>query len=195
MIFKKNGSLTYVHRALSNLQRYAYRFVFLNLHCKAVYPQKHITRLEAYLARQALNITRILQQQEFNLQLLGSERYVLGRLQALDDGDILKIREVFIKQRHTRFMKSFSYHLPFGTKEAYKKEIMNASLEKLTHLVKICGFLMQTKIYLSWRRVDVLAAVTDCQKQSIDKNSARCKETEITSPNCNVVRGVRENVY
>ena len=122
--------------------------------------------------KEALCITKLLQQLGFNLQLLGSERYVLSRLQALDDGDILKIKEAFIKQKHTRFMKSFSYHLPFGTKEAYKKEIMNASLEKLTHLVKICGFLMQTKIYLFWRRVDVLAAVTDCQKQSIDKNSA-----------------------
>jgi hypothetical protein len=73
-----------------------------------------------------------------------------SRLQALDDGDILKIREIFVKQRHTRFMKSFSYHLPFGSKEAYKKEITNARLEKLAHLIRICGFLMQTKAYLFW---------------------------------------------
>jgi len=102
--------------------------------------------------KEALNITRILQQLGFNLQLLGSERYVLSRLQALDDGDILKIREVFIKQRHTRFMKSFSYHLPFGTKDAYVKEITAADLNKLASLIKICGFLMQTKVYLFWSK-------------------------------------------
>ena len=102
--------------------------------------------------KEALYITKILQQQGFNLQLLGSERYVLSRLQALDDGDILKIREAFTKQRHTRFMKSFSYHLPFGTKDAYVKEIMAADLNKLANLTKICGFLMQTKIYLIWTR-------------------------------------------
>ena len=62
----------------------------------------------------------------------------------------MKIREIFVKQRHTRFMKSFSYHLPFGSKEAYKKEITNARLEKLAHLIRICGFLMQTKAYLFW---------------------------------------------
>jgi len=41
-----------------------------------------------------------------------------------------------------------SYHLPLGSKEACKKEIANASPEKIAHLVKICDFLMQTK---RWR--------------------------------------------
>ena len=76
----------------------------------------------------------------------------MSKLQALDDGDILKIREAFIKQKHTRFMKSFSYHLPFGTKDAYVKEIMAADLGKLANLIRICGFLMQTKIYLFWSK-------------------------------------------
>jgi len=114
--------------------------------------------------KEALNITRLLQQFEFNLQLLGSARYVLSRLQALDDGIILKIREVFIKQRHTRFMKSFSYHLPFGTKEAYVKEIIAADLNKLASLIKICGFLMQTRVYLFWKKgleITVMAKLVD----------------------------------
>lgn len=67
--------------------------------------------------------------------------------------DVQKIRGAFIKNNHTRFMKSFSYHLPFGSKEAYKEEIKNAGLEKLGHLIKICSFLMQTKVYLFWRRL------------------------------------------
>jgi len=32
-------------------------------------------------------------------------------------------------------MKSFSYHLPFGTKDAYVKEIMVADLGKLAGLI------------------------------------------------------------
>ena len=47
-------------------------------------------------------------------------------------------------------MKSFSYHLPFGTKDAYVRETMAADLDKLANLIGICGFLMQTKIYLFW---------------------------------------------
>ena len=49
-----------------------------------------------------------------------------------------------------RFMKSFSYHLLFGTKDAYVKEIMAADLNKLANLTRICDFLMQTKAYLFW---------------------------------------------
>ena len=49
-------------------------------------------------------------------------------------------------------MKSFSCHLPFGTKDAYVREIMAADLEKLANLMRICGFLMQTKGYLFWKK-------------------------------------------
>jgi hypothetical protein len=48
-------------------------------------------------------------------------------------------------------LKSFSYHLPFGTKEAYVNETMAADLDKLAGLIRICGFLMQTKVYLFWK--------------------------------------------
>ena len=53
---------------------------------------------------------------------------------------------------HTRFMERFSHHLPLGTKEAYVREIMAADLDKLANLVRICGFLMQTKTYLLWKK-------------------------------------------
>jgi hypothetical protein len=43
-------------------------------------------------------------------------------------------------------MKAFSYHLPYGQKQAYRKEVECLSLERLVGLIKICGFLTQTKI-------------------------------------------------
>jgi len=49
-------------------------------------------------------------------------------------------------------MNSFSSHLPFGTKDVYVNEIMVADLDKLAGLIRICGFLMQTKAYLFWKR-------------------------------------------
>jgi hypothetical protein len=49
-------------------------------------------------------------------------------------------------------MKSFSYHLPFGTKQAYVREMMAADLDKLANLIRICDFMMQTKIYSIWTR-------------------------------------------
>jgi len=50
-----------------------------------------------------------------------------------------------------RFLKSFSNHLPLCTKDAYVKQIMAADLDKLASLIRICGFLMQTKAYLFWQ--------------------------------------------
>jgi hypothetical protein len=82
--------------------------------------------------------------------LLGSQNYLLNKLQNLCSEELTKVREAFTKNSHMRFMNSFSCHLPFGTKDAYVKEIMVADLDKLAGLIRICGFLMQTKVYVSW---------------------------------------------
>ena len=102
--------------------------------------------------KEALKIAEILQQLGFNIQLLSSEKYVLNKLQTLSDEDIDEVREAFIKHCHTRFMKYFFPHLLFGHKKVYVEEINKVSLERLSHLIKVCGFLMQTKAYLFWER-------------------------------------------
>jgi hypothetical protein len=102
--------------------------------------------------KEALKIAEILQRLGFNTQLLGSEKYVVKKLQSLNDGDIVEIKEAFIKHGHSRFMKHFFPHQLFGKREAYAKEMKKAGLEKLAHLIKVCGFLMQTKAYLLWKR-------------------------------------------
>ena len=47
--------------------------------------------------KEALAIAEILQQLSFNIQLLGSEKYVLNKLQTLSDEGLEKVREAFIK--------------------------------------------------------------------------------------------------
>jgi len=105
--------------------------------------------------KEALAIAEILQQLGFNIQLLGSEKYVLTKLQTLNAESIAKIREAFIKHPHMRFMKYFFCHMPFGRKEAYAKEVLKTNPERLAHLIKVCGFLMQTKVYLFWQNLNV----------------------------------------
>jgi len=102
--------------------------------------------------KEALAIAEILQKLDFNIQLLGSEKYVLNNLQTLSDEQIQAIREAFIKHCHARFMKYFFPHLLFGHKKVYVEEIKKVSLERLSHLIKVCGFLLQTKVYLFWKR-------------------------------------------
>jgi len=100
--------------------------------------------------KEALKIAETLREFNFNVQLLGSEKYVLKKLRTLSSKNAARIREAFCKHSNVRFMKYFFYHMPFGKKEEYAKEIMKADLERLAHLIKVCGFLMQTKVYLFW---------------------------------------------
>jgi hypothetical protein len=38
------------------------------------------------------------------------------------------------------------------TVEMYRRQIQEAGLEKLAVLIRICGFLLQSKVYLFWRK-------------------------------------------
>jgi ABC-type lipoprotein export system ATPase subunit/GNAT superfamily N-acetyltransferase len=109
--------------------------------------------------KEALAIAETLRKLGFNIHLLASEKYVLNKLKSLSEKEIQTIKEAFIKNCHARFMKYFFCHMPFGRKEAYVKEIGKASLERLTHLIKVCGFLMQTKAYLFWARAKSMSNI------------------------------------
>jgi len=79
-------------------------------------------------------------------------RNMLQKLQELSSDDLERIRQAFMKGGHVGFLKLFSSGLPFGHMVDYRKEVRFASLEKRVGLIKICGFLLQTKVYLFWRR-------------------------------------------
>jgi len=100
--------------------------------------------------KEALAIAEVLSKLGFNIHLLGSEKYVLNKLNTLSSKEIQIIKEAFIKHCHARFMKYFFCHMPFGHKKDYAEEIKKASFERLAHLIKVCGFLMQTKVYVFW---------------------------------------------
>ncbi|MEM3698028.1 MAG: GNAT family N-acetyltransferase [Candidatus Bathyarchaeia archaeon] len=102
--------------------------------------------------KEALKIAETLQQLGFNIHLLGSEKYVLSKLESLNEAEKQIVKEAFTRNCHARFMKYFFCHMPFGKKQAYTEEVRKASLERLAYLIKVCGFLMQTKVYLFWSR-------------------------------------------
>jgi hypothetical protein len=103
--------------------------------------------------REILRVSRVLEQVGFNVQLLGSGNYVFQKLQALNADGLERVREAFIKADHPRFSKFFSSGLPFGHTGDYERKVNTATLEQLAGLVKICGFLMQTKVYLFWSKL------------------------------------------
>jgi ABC-type ATPase with predicted acetyltransferase domain len=100
------------------------------------------------------SITKTLQQLGFDFQLLGSERYVQEKLLHLNSKQISQLRNAFLKNKHPRFKKEFasSRHQPFGKTSDYERCIQNADWEKIAKLVKLVAMLLQTKVYLFWKR-------------------------------------------
>jgi len=101
-----------------------------------------------------LAIASFLSELGFNLQLLGSGRYISQKLDYLSYAEREKLKELFIKNKHPRFEKEFaaSRHQPFGKTSDYLESIKNANQEKMTKLVKLVGMLLQTKVYLFWTK-------------------------------------------
>jgi ABC-type transport system involved in cytochrome c biogenesis ATPase subunit len=90
----------------------------------------------------------------FNLQLLGSARYISGKLDRLDGAQVFQIKKAFIANKHPRFKREFPgcNHKPFGETAAYAKAIEESDLRTLCSLIKLAGILLTTKIYLFWKR-------------------------------------------
>jgi hypothetical protein len=107
--------------------------------------------LEQQPSKQALEMARVLRSYGFQPELLGCSSYILKKLRHLRSEQILGIKRAFIENDHPRFRKVFSGILPYGRSPEYVANIENASLQRLSQLVKICEFLLQTKVYLFWQ--------------------------------------------
>jgi ABC-type ATPase with predicted acetyltransferase domain len=91
----------------------------------------------------------------FDLQLLGSERYVTSKLGHLTAQRLEQLKEAFAKCVHPRFKKEFvsSGHQPFGKVADYIKNLKSANLRKIAKLIKIVSIINQNKVYLFWQKV------------------------------------------
>jgi ABC-type ATPase with predicted acetyltransferase domain len=98
-------------------------------------------------------VSNALSELGFDLQLLGSERYVKEKLQSLSPAQLDKLKESLIKNKHPRFKKEFaaSRHQPYGKTSEYILSIQNAEMPKIAKLIKLVGILSQTKVYLFWK--------------------------------------------
>jgi len=103
-------------------------------------------------SKKALAIATVLSELGFNIHLLGSEKYVLNKLRTLKLEDVARVKDAFIRNKAPRFMKYFFPHQPYGRQKVYVDKLMKASLERLAHLIKVCGLLLQTKVYLFWKK-------------------------------------------
>ena len=113
-------------------------------------------------------VAGVLEELGFDCQLLSSGKYVAAKLAALSNSDLARLKQAFMQHKHPRFLKVFSFNMPYGTGDAYRKAVQQADPSQLAHLVKICGFLMQTKAYLFWKNPDYVYK-QNCNIQKIEK--------------------------
>jgi hypothetical protein len=102
--------------------------------------------------KQALAIRDILSNLGFNVTLLGSEKYVLNKLHSLSEEQLQDVRRAFMQNVHVRFLKEFFYHQPYGKRALYEEKVQTAGLEKFAKLIHVTALLLQTKVYLFWKR-------------------------------------------
>jgi GNAT superfamily N-acetyltransferase len=90
----------------------------------------------------------------FNLQLIGSQQYVLSVLENLNEEQVSQLKTAFSATKHPRFKREVasSRHDPYGKTADYIKYVQEADNLKLSKLIKILAMLSQKKVYLSWRK-------------------------------------------
>ncbi len=88
----------------------------------------------------------------FDFQFLGSQRYILQKLETLSTEQVQKIKDAFIKNKHPRFKRELCAegNLPYGKTEAYVRQVKKADAIILARLIRLTGFLLQRKVYLFW---------------------------------------------
>ena len=103
----------------------------------------------------AVRVSEALELLGFNLQFLGSQNYVLGKLGTLSPELLSELKNVFYNENHPRFLREIATDSsrPYGTKKEYARLLEKADNEKIAKLIKITGILLQTKAYLFWGNV------------------------------------------
>ena len=109
--------------------------------------------VEQHSVESTNKLTQMLLELGFDLQLIGSQRYVESKLESLNKEQILKLKTAFIGSPHPRLKKEVinNRHNPFGKTSDYVLYIQKADNIKIGRLIKILAMLSQTKVYLFWK--------------------------------------------
>jgi GNAT superfamily N-acetyltransferase len=107
---------------------------------------------EQQFVRSVSEVSKVLLALGFDLQLIGSARYIQGKVESLSTQQLSTLKDAFIKNKHPRFKKEFaaSRHQPFGKDSDYVNCVQNADGNKVGKLIRLVGMLLQTKVYLFW---------------------------------------------
>lgn len=103
-------------------------------------------------ADKIVRLSRVLEELGFNIQLLGSSGYVHAKLKTLSAADVSRLKSAFVTYCVARIRKELVGNMPFGTQAELKCLVAAAGTDVLANLVRVVGLLLQTKVYLFWRK-------------------------------------------
>lgn len=103
-------------------------------------------------SKDVLRVAERLESLSFDLELHGSQRYVLRKLEEFSSKQLESLRGYLQQCGHPRFRKEFaiSRHVPYGNSAEFRRCIGEADVLKLARLIRIVGMLLQAKDYLFW---------------------------------------------
>jgi ABC-type transport system involved in cytochrome c biogenesis ATPase subunit/GNAT superfamily N-acetyltransferase len=110
--------------------------------------------LEQKPSEEAKRAADVLSGLGFDLKLSGSQKYVSNKLENLSSEQLATLKGTFMKNDHPRFRRAFAANRkkPYGTSAAYAEGVRKTNLEGMAKLIRIVGMLLQTKVYLFWRK-------------------------------------------
>lgn len=101
---------------------------------------------------EVMEIIEVLHETGFNVSLLSCEKYVIEKLKSLNEDKIELLRRLFSRYRHPRLARALGISDPYCRKHAYMEMLRKSRIEDLARLIKICGILAQTKVYLFYQK-------------------------------------------
>ena len=101
--------------------------------------------------KEALNVVAELEKLGFDKIMVGSKSYIVKFLEGLKPSQVDSIRQVLIRNPHFRLKKQLVGGKFWGdTAALFREKILKIDVDGLADMIKRCGFLLQTKVYLFW---------------------------------------------
>jgi len=88
----------------------------------------------------------------FNPILLASQRQNIQRLKELGETRMRLCKTVLANVRHPRLRRAAVPEKPYSNSVTYESELEKAGVEKTARMLRVLSILMQTKVYLLWKR-------------------------------------------
>jgi len=89
----------------------------------------------------------------FNPILLASKKQNLKRLKELNQEEMSQCKSILANVRHPRLRRAVVSEKPYTDDATYQSILEKAGVEKTAKMLRVLSVLMQTKVYLLWKRV------------------------------------------